>query len=150
VPIYDYACSNCGRVTEVIHGIYAPGPKFCPECGAEGTMRKALSTPAIVFKGSGWAKVDRRASSTSSGARSSKSHSADSGGSSGSGESGESKGSGDQRGSGGSGDGGSADGGTGGKKSGEGSGGSGSGSASDASSGGDSGRSKAATPRSDD
>jgi putative FmdB family regulatory protein len=73
VPIYDYACSNCGKTTEVIHGINDSGPRFCPECGAEGTMRKALSRPAIVFKGSGWAKVDRRSSSGSSSSRASKS-----------------------------------------------------------------------------
>ena len=69
MPIYDYTCSSCGRVTEVIHGINDAGPAFCPSCGAEGTMRKALSAPAVVFKGSGWAKVDRR--SSSSGSRSS-------------------------------------------------------------------------------
>jgi predicted nucleic acid-binding Zn ribbon protein len=46
----------------VIHGIHDPGPRFCPVCGTEGSMRKALSTPAVVFKGSGWAKVDRRSS----------------------------------------------------------------------------------------
>ncbi|MBI3750251.1 MAG: hypothetical protein HY263_01175 [Chloroflexi bacterium] len=62
MPIYDYSCSNCGKVTEVIHGINDAGPRFCPECGAEGTMRKALSAPAVLFKGSGWAKVDRRSS----------------------------------------------------------------------------------------
>lgn len=63
MPIYDYTCGTCGRVTEVIHGINDQGPRFCPNCGAEGTMRKALTAPAIVFKGSGWAKVDRRSSS---------------------------------------------------------------------------------------
>ena len=62
MPIYDYTCTTCGRVTEVIHGINDAGPRFCPECGAEGTMRKALSAPAVLFKGSGWAKVDRRSS----------------------------------------------------------------------------------------
>ena len=66
MPIYDYSCGACGHVTEVIHGINDHGPRFCPECGAEGTMRKALSAPAIVFKGSGWAKVDRRASTSAS------------------------------------------------------------------------------------
>lgn len=64
MPIYDYACSACGHVTEVIHGINDAGPRFCPNCGAEGSMKKALSPPAIVFKGSGWAKVDRRGSSS--------------------------------------------------------------------------------------
>ncbi|MBI2780438.1 MAG: zinc ribbon domain-containing protein [Chloroflexi bacterium] len=64
MPIYDYLCSNCRHLTEVIHGIHDEGPRFCPACGAEGTMRKALSTPTVHFKGSGWAKKDR--SSTSS------------------------------------------------------------------------------------
>jgi putative FmdB family regulatory protein len=67
VPIYDYLCSNCRHLTEVIHGINDPGPRFCPACGAEGTMKKAMSTPTVHFKGSGWAKKDR---SSTSGARS--------------------------------------------------------------------------------
>jgi putative FmdB family regulatory protein len=64
MPIYDYTCSNCGQRTEVIHGINDSGPRFCPNCGAEGTLRKAFSTPAILFKGSGWAKKDRAATRT--------------------------------------------------------------------------------------
>lgn len=64
MPIYDYLCSNCRHLTEVIHGINDAGPRFCPACGADGTMRKALSSPTVHFKGSGWAKKDR--SSTSS------------------------------------------------------------------------------------
>jgi putative FmdB family regulatory protein len=63
VPIYDYLCTNCRHLTEVIHGINDAGPRFCPACGAEGTMRKALSTPAVHFKGSGWAKKDRSSAS---------------------------------------------------------------------------------------
>ena len=62
MPIYDYTCSACGRLTEVIHGINDHGPRFCPECGAEGTMRKGFAPPAIHFKGSGWAKKDRSSS----------------------------------------------------------------------------------------
>jgi putative FmdB family regulatory protein len=59
VPIYDYLCSSCRQMTEVIHGIEAPGPRFCPACGAEGTLRKTIATPAFHFKGTGWAKKDR-------------------------------------------------------------------------------------------
>lgn len=59
MPIYDYLCSNCGERTEVIHGITAPGPRFCPVCGAEDTLRKAFVAPTVHFKGSGWAKKDR-------------------------------------------------------------------------------------------
>ena len=64
MPIYDYLCSNCRHLTEVIHGINHDGPRFCPACGAEGTMKKALSTPTVHFKGSGWAKKDRSSTST--------------------------------------------------------------------------------------
>ena len=56
MPLYDYICTN-GHITEVMHGVNDPGPAECERCGAE--MRKLLSTPAIVFKGSGWAKKDR-------------------------------------------------------------------------------------------
>ena len=65
MPIYDYTCSKCRRVTEVIHGINDHGPKFCPECGAEGTMTKAFVAPTVHFKGSGWAKKDRSAARAS-------------------------------------------------------------------------------------
>jgi len=64
MPIYDYLCSACGHRTEVIHGIHEDAPRFCPSCGAEGTLRKGISTPAILFKGSGWAKKDRAATRT--------------------------------------------------------------------------------------
>ena|SRR6185437_3814590 len=78
MPIYDYLCSNCGQTTEVIHGIDAPVPRFCPACGAEGTLRKALTAPTVVFKGSGWAKKDRSSSSQSRAKAGSASSSSDS------------------------------------------------------------------------
>ncbi len=70
MPIYDYLCSNCGERTEVIHGITAAGPRFCPACGAEDTLRKALVAPAVHFKGSGWAKKDRSSATTKARAKS--------------------------------------------------------------------------------
>src|SRR5918995_4454661 len=63
MPIYDYICSNCATRTEFIHGIDAPSPRYCPACGAEGSLRKAFVTPAVHFKGSGWAKKDRSTAS---------------------------------------------------------------------------------------
>jgi putative FmdB family regulatory protein len=59
MPIYDYRCTACDHLSEVIHGINDPGPRFCESCGAEGTMRKGFATPAVLFKGSGWARKDR-------------------------------------------------------------------------------------------
>jgi putative FmdB family regulatory protein len=63
VPIYDYVCESCGRVIEVIHGLHADGPPECPDCG--GSMSKVFAAPTIHFKGSGWAKKDRRSTSGS-------------------------------------------------------------------------------------
>jgi putative FmdB family regulatory protein len=60
MPLYDYDCSACGRRFEVIHGIDGPSPEQCPLCG-KGPVRKAFAAPAIHFKGSGWAKKERRA-----------------------------------------------------------------------------------------
>ena len=65
MPNYDYSCTNCQHLVEVIHAINDPGPRFCPACGAEGTMRKGFSIPAVHFKGSGWAKKDRSSSTSS-------------------------------------------------------------------------------------
>jgi putative FmdB family regulatory protein len=58
VPIYDYVCQSCGARTEVIHGVHVAGPEICDRCG--GRLRRAVSVPAIHFKGSGWAKMDAR------------------------------------------------------------------------------------------
>jgi len=60
MPLYDYDCAACGRRVEVVHGVHAPGPTHCPNCGG-GPLRKAISAPAVHFKGSGWAKKERRA-----------------------------------------------------------------------------------------
>jgi len=60
MPTYDYICSNCGRTTEVVHSINGSGPGACPACGAQGTLSKAFNPPTVHFKGSGWAKKDRR------------------------------------------------------------------------------------------
>jgi putative FmdB family regulatory protein len=60
VPLYDYDCAACGRRFEVIHGVNDAAPEHCPLCG-EGPVRKAFTAPAVHFKGSGWAKKERRA-----------------------------------------------------------------------------------------
>lgn len=77
MPIYDYNCSACAHVVEVIHGIHDEGPRFCPNCGVEGSMRKGFTTPAVHFKGSGWAKKDRSATASPGGSRPAKSSGGD-------------------------------------------------------------------------
>jgi putative FmdB family regulatory protein len=76
MPLYDYACQQCGHAIEVMHGVNDTGPGTCDRCG--GAMRKLLSTPAIVFKGSGWAKKDAR-SARPSGAKGATDNDADPG-----------------------------------------------------------------------
>lgn len=61
MPTYDYRCTVCGRMVEVAHGIHESGPNACASCGA--AMRKAVSPPAIHFRGGGWAKKDARSAS---------------------------------------------------------------------------------------
>ena len=64
MPTYDYVCEACGHRLEVRHAIGAQGPTQCPNCHSHA-LRKAIAAPAIVFKGSGWAKKDRGASRAS-------------------------------------------------------------------------------------
>jgi putative FmdB family regulatory protein len=58
VPVFEYGCSVCDYTVDVRHGVHGHGPSTCPVCG--GSMRKLLSTPTIVFKGSGWASKEGR------------------------------------------------------------------------------------------
>jgi putative FmdB family regulatory protein len=87
VPIYDYVCGSCGHRFEVLRGINEAGPHQCPECG--GPVARAFVPPTIHFKGTGWAKTDRRATSApahraDTGARASGSQGSSPGGGSGS------------------------------------------------------------------
>ena len=51
MPIYEYVCARCGKKTEVIQGYSDKPLARCPDCG--GKVKKAISAPAIQFKGSG-------------------------------------------------------------------------------------------------
>ena len=59
MPLYDYECAACGRRFEVFHGVHAEGPTSCPLCG-KGPVRKAITAAAVHYRGSGWAKKERR------------------------------------------------------------------------------------------
>ena len=66
MPIYDYVCANGHRI-EVIHSVTAEGPTTCPVCGLP--LRKAITAPAVHFKGSGWAKKERSSTATAASAK---------------------------------------------------------------------------------
>jgi putative FmdB family regulatory protein len=63
MPAYDYDCAACGRRFEVTHGVHVDPPTACPLCGG-GPVRKAITAAAIHYKGSGWAKKERRAATS--------------------------------------------------------------------------------------
>lgn len=79
MPLYEYRCLKCGKLTEKIENVSGPHLKKCPHCG--GKVESVLTAPAIQFKGSGWYVTDyagktpksdgegKKADTTSSGSR---------------------------------------------------------------------------------
>lgn len=58
MPIYEYACTNCGERTEAKQSFDDPPLEECPHCG--GKLRKLYSPVGIVFKGSGFYSTDAK------------------------------------------------------------------------------------------
>ena len=53
VPIYEYRCGKCGRITEVMQKASDPPPARCPGCGGR-RLAKVVSRTAFQLKGGGW------------------------------------------------------------------------------------------------
>jgi putative FmdB family regulatory protein len=53
VPIYEYVCEECGRLTEVMQRMSDPAPAACPECGA-AKLARIVSRTSFQLKGGGW------------------------------------------------------------------------------------------------
>jgi putative FmdB family regulatory protein len=65
MPLYDYQCRACSKVTEVRHGFRETYDATCAACG--GDLARVFNPAGIVFKGSGFYVTDsRKASSTES------------------------------------------------------------------------------------
>jgi putative FmdB family regulatory protein len=62
MPLYDYACTKCGRVHEVRHGFDESYEKPCEACGAP--VRRVFNPAPVLFKGSGFYVTDSRTSHT--------------------------------------------------------------------------------------
>lgn len=56
MPLYEYKCSQCASVFEVIQKVSDSPLTECPKCG--GKLKKLISAPAIQFKGSGFYITD--------------------------------------------------------------------------------------------
>ncbi|MFO8088357.1 MAG: FmdB family zinc ribbon protein [Desulfatiglandaceae bacterium] len=56
MPIYEYACTKCGRMTEAWQKFSDPPLEECEECG--GKLKKLISQNSFHLKGSGWYVTD--------------------------------------------------------------------------------------------
>ncbi len=54
MPIYNYRCSDCGKIPQIIHKMSAPTPASCPKCGAVDSLTKQVSKAGFALKGGGW------------------------------------------------------------------------------------------------
>ena len=54
--MYEYKCSVCGDVFEIIQKFSDDPLKVHPKCG--GPVERLVSAPALQFKGSGWYVTD--------------------------------------------------------------------------------------------
>lgn len=70
MPLYEYKCLKCERLTEKIESVSGPHLKKCPHCG--GKVEAVITAPSIQFKGSGWYVTDYAKKSTGDGSKTEK------------------------------------------------------------------------------
>jgi putative FmdB family regulatory protein len=60
VPIYEYICKTCGERFEIKQKFSDPPITTCAafSCGKGEPVEKIISSPAIMFKGTGWYVTD--------------------------------------------------------------------------------------------
>ncbi len=56
MPIYEYECTKCNKIHEVIQKFSDEPLKNCPICGGE--LKKLISQSSFVLKGAGWYVTD--------------------------------------------------------------------------------------------
>jgi len=52
MPIYEYQCTECKRIVEVLQRVDDPPPK------CHGVMVRLISKSSFILKGTGWYKTD--------------------------------------------------------------------------------------------
>jgi putative FmdB family regulatory protein len=58
LPIYEYACLDCGRRIEVKRSFSDEPLKVCTLCG--GKLRRVFHPVGVLFRGSGFYSTDHR------------------------------------------------------------------------------------------
>lgn len=52
MPLYEYQCTACHKLTEKRQKFSDPELTECPYCG--GKLERTITAPAVQFKGGGW------------------------------------------------------------------------------------------------
>jgi putative FmdB family regulatory protein len=66
MPIYEYECTKCGKMTEAIQRFSDPPLSACTHC--RGELHKLISMSTFHLKGSGWYVTDYAGKNQSAGA----------------------------------------------------------------------------------
>jgi putative FmdB family regulatory protein len=77
MPTYEYECTNCGQVFEMVQSITAPAKRKpdepCGKCGKRAPIRRLISGGgAVLFRGTGFYQTDYRSESYKKAAESEK------------------------------------------------------------------------------
>lgn len=59
MPIYEYQCAACSKVSEMLQKFSDPAPSQCEACGS-GPLQKLISQSSFVLNGTGWYVTDFR------------------------------------------------------------------------------------------
>lgn len=57
MPIYEYACKNCGHSLDALQKMNDDPLVDCPQC-EEAQLKRMLSAPRFRLKGKGWYETD--------------------------------------------------------------------------------------------
>jgi putative FmdB family regulatory protein len=57
MPIYEYACKQCGHELDALQKMSDEPLRECPACG-EPALKRKISAPRFRLKGSGWYETD--------------------------------------------------------------------------------------------
>ncbi|HEX2138659.1 MAG TPA: zinc ribbon domain-containing protein [Woeseiaceae bacterium] len=57
MPIYEYACKECGHTLDALQKVADAPLVECPDCG-KPALRRLISAPRFRLKGEGWYETD--------------------------------------------------------------------------------------------
>ncbi|MDR3606339.1 MAG: zinc ribbon domain-containing protein [Oligoflexia bacterium] len=64
MPLYEYECSKCNQVHEIMQKFSDAPMTECPVC--HGPVKKLISSSSFALKGSGWYTTDYKRKNTPS------------------------------------------------------------------------------------